>query len=349
MPQLDRLNAQLDRLADVDAGPFPLISLYLNLQTNERGRDGVEPFLRKELAERLRTYPQYCPERESLEKDAARIRDYVAGADKSLKGLAVFASSGADLFEAVPLAAPVETHQMHIDRRPHLYPLSRILDEYPRYLVLLSDSHSARIFVFALNTLERTANVENAKVKHHKQGGWAQARFQRHVENVHLLHAKEVVETVARIVREERIEKVIVAADEAIQPLLREHYPKELSERIIDLAKIDVRAPEREVLETTIAALREKDAESDRERVEALLGAYRAGGLACVGAEHTLKAFEMGQVDELVITAAAKDEAAANELVGQAKKTSAAVRFIEDATLLAPAGGVGAFLRFKVI
>jgi peptide chain release factor subunit 1 len=348
MPQLDRLNAQLDRLADVDAGPFPLISLYLNLQSNERGRDAFEPFLRKELSERLRTYPPYSPERDSLEKDAAKIRAYVATADKSLNALAVFASSGANVFEAAPLATPIEAHQMHIDRRPHLYPLAKILDEFPRYLVLLSDSHSARIFVFALNALERAASVENTKVKHHKQGGWAQARFQRHVENFHLLHAKEVVETVARIVREERIEKVIVAADESIQPLLREHYPKELSDRIIDLAKIDMRASDREILETTIAALREQDAEGDRERVEVLLGAYRAGGLACVGIDETLKAFELGQVDELVIAAAMKNESAANELVGEAKKTSAKVRFIEDATLLEPVGGVGAFLRFKL-
>jgi len=62
-------------------------------------------------------------------------------------------------------------------------------------------------------------------------------------------------------------------------------------------------APEREVLDATIDALREKDAVSDRERVEQLIGAYRGSGLAVVGVEATCKAFELGQVDELVITA----------------------------------------------
>ena len=36
------------------------------------------------------------------------------------------------------------------------------------------------------------------------------------------------------------------------------------------------------------------------------------------------------------------------ELIRLANSTSATVRFIEDATLLAPVEGVGAFLRFKL-
>src|SRR4030081_2992345 len=105
MPTTERLSAQLDRLASGGAGPFPVISLYLNLQPNEHGRDQFERFLRKELAERVQTYPAKGPERDSLERDAAKIRDYVSRLDASANGLALFASSGADLFEAIPLAA----------------------------------------------------------------------------------------------------------------------------------------------------------------------------------------------------------------------------------------------------
>src|SRR5437763_7296927 len=114
MAQLDQLSAQLDRLASFEAGPFPVISLYLNLQANAVGRDQFEPFLRKELGDRVRTYPTTGPERHSLEQDAEKIRAYLANVDRSLNGLALFASSGADLFEAVPLVAPVETHRLYI-------------------------------------------------------------------------------------------------------------------------------------------------------------------------------------------------------------------------------------------
>lgn len=151
-----------------------------------------------------------------------------------------------------------------------------------------------------------------------------------------------------------------------IVPLLRDQFPKAVAEKVVDVVRLDTHAPEDEVLAATSDVLREKDAVTDRERVDALLGAYRASGLACVGLDATLKAFELGQVDELLITAVPETidagkpvaqaeapapsaaERAADVLIQRARNTSATVRFIEDASLLAPIGGVGAFLRFKL-
>jgi len=348
MPSTEQQNAQLDRLASLDPGPFPVLSLYLNLQPNERGRDRFEPFLRKELAERLRTYPGQGPERESIEQDAEKIRSYVSQLDSSLNGLALFTSSGAGLFEAIPLAAPIDANRLYIDDLPHLYPLARVLEQFPRYLALVADTHSARIFVFAANTTVKSERIENEKTKHHKQGGWSQARYQRHTENFHLQHAKEVVDAVDRIVRDEGLDKILISGDEVIVPLLREQLPKQLAERVVDIVRLDIRTPEHEVLAATMAALRQRDAETDRERVDALLDAYRANGLGTVGAENVRRAFELGQVDELVITAAAEGSEADQQMIRLASTTAASVRFIEDATLLEPVGGVGAFLRFKL-
>jgi peptide subunit release factor 1 (eRF1) len=148
--------------------------------------------------------------------------------------------------------------------------------------------------------------------------------------------------------------------------------PKELADRVVDVLKLDIRAPERDVIEATVAAMREKDAESDRERVEALFDAYRGSGLGVVGVEDTARALEMGQVDELIITAVpseidagtigrnagdsgesasgarSAEERAADELVVKARQTAAKIRFVQDASLLQPVGGVGALLRFKL-
>ncbi len=144
----------------------------------------------------------------------------------------------------------------------------------------------------------------------------------------------------------------------------------------MDVIKLGAHAPEREILDATVAAMRVKDAETDRERVEALLGAYRANGLGCVGVDETRLALERGQVDELVIATVPEvldtdavmtgpatteaeqlpagspegtpEERVANELVVKARQTSAKIRFIEEAALMAAVGGVGAFLRFKL-
>jgi len=367
MSQIQQFSAQLDRLAAFEPGPFPVISLYLNLQADDRGRDRFEPFLRRELADRLRTYGSRAPERDSLQHDAAKVRSYIDGVEPSANGLALFACSGADLFEALPLAAPIDAHRLYVSDQPHLYPLARVLDEYPRYMAVVADTTSARIFVFAVNALERAERIQAIKTKHHKQGGWSQARYQRHVENFHAQHAKEVAEHVARIVRDDAIDKIILSGEEMVMPLLREHLPKDVAGRIVDIVRLDARAPEHDILRSTVAVLKEKDAAGDRERVDALLGEYRANGLATVGVEGTLKAFESGRVDELLVSAAPEaidvgagrpegdgrpgrtrsvEERAADTLIGAARRTAARVRFIEDVSLLQAVGGVGAFLRF---
>jgi peptide subunit release factor 1 (eRF1) len=88
-----------------------------------------------------------------------------------------------------------------------------------------------------------------------------------------------------------------------------------------------------------------------------MLDAYRAGGLGVVGVDATLGALASGQVHELLIAAdptglRARDgrpgAAVADELVARARQTDARITFIEDAGLLADAGGVGGLLRFRV-
>jgi peptide subunit release factor 1 (eRF1) len=78
------------------------------------------------------------------------------------------------------------------------------------------------------------------------------------------------------------------------------------------------------------------------------MDAYRANGLACVGVEAVRRAFELGQVDELLISASQEDSQTAEEMIAQARKTSAKIRFIQDQTLLEPVEGIGAFLRFLI-
>src|SRR5437016_4971589 len=213
MPQLDQLTAALDRVAAFDPGPFPVVSLYLNLQPDQQGRNRFDAFLRKELTERVRTY--------------------------AASGLALFACSGADFFEAFPLDPPIDRHRLYISNQAHVYPLARVLEQYAPYLVVLADTHVARIFVFALNTVQREERIEGTKTRRHKMGGWSQKRYQRHIENFHVQHAKEVVDHVARIVRDERIDRIILSCDEVILPVLREQMAKDVAERVVDVMHIE--------------------------------------------------------------------------------------------------------------
>ena len=345
------LTDRVDTLARLEPTPLPLLSLYLNTEPNSNGRPTFQTFLRKELPHRVTTYDERSPERESLERDRERIERYLAEQlQPSSRGVAMFACAGRDVFEAIQVQVPFERHQLVVSDRPFLYPLARLDEGYPRYAVLLVDTNSARIFVFGTGRLLDEINVQNAKTKHTKAGGWSQARFQRHVENVHLHHAKEVVERLDRVVTADDIDHIVLAGDEVIVPMLKEQLPEHLTQKLVDVVRLDIRSPEHEVLTATLEALRRKDDDTDEAVVRGLIDDYRAGGLALVEAQPVLEALERGQVDTVVLTAAAEripgGDDVANRLVTLARQTSAAVRFIENDSLLASVGGVGASLRY---
>jgi peptide chain release factor subunit 1 len=371
------LSEHLDRLAAFEPTPLPVLTLYLNTQPDQHGRANFEPFVRKELQARGQTFPLRSPERESFEQDAGRIRRYLRDELRpSTNGVAIFACAGQDgFFEAIQLDAPFPKNRLYVYHQPHIYELARLDDHYRRYAALIADTNSARIFVFGLRTTLAKDGVQNTKVSRTSVGGWSQARYQRHIENYHLHHAKEVIETLDRVVREEEIARLVLAGDEVIVPVLRRQLPPHLADKVVDVLRLDITTPEHEILRTTVEAMREQDARDDVERVQGLLDEYRSGGLAVVGARDTLAALVHGQVDRLFLTAsithldndmqgedwrlfaslsgldqegATPDFIIPDALVTRARQTGAGTFFIEDPALLAGVGGVGAILRFRL-
>ncbi len=373
------LRDHLDRLAAFEPNGAPVLSLYLDVRSDQTGRPNYDSFLRKTFADRARALDG--PARKSFERDVERIREYLSqDVRKSANGLAIFACSAHDdFFEAIQLDVPIDQHWLFVGSVPHLYPLARLNDQFPRYAALLVDTNSARLFVFGLGVTEAQREVRNVKTRKSSMGGWSQARYQRHLENFHLHHMKEVVDILERVVREESITQVVIACDEVAKPTLMEQLPQHVAEKVVDIVKLDIRSPEHEVLADTLEALRERDATSDTEAVERMLNAWRGSGLAVAGPEQTLQALVMGQVEELLISATPSvlrrakrlpEDAApgpvdaetsasneqvdpdllklADELVTRAQQTAARIRFIENVELLAGVGGVGALLRFMI-
>lgn len=372
------LHQLLDQLAAFTPTALPVLSLYLNAQADQHGRDSFAAFVRKALPARAKTYLLRSPARASVDRDIERIKKYLQEeVQPSINGIVIFACAGADeFFEAVQLEVPITEHQLYVDHQPHLYSLARLLDQYQRYAVLLADTNAARLFVFGTGERLQAKDIQNTKVSHTRVGGWSQARYQRHVKNYHLHHAKEVVEALGQVVQQDQIERIILAGDEVIIPVLREQMPPPLLAKVIDILRLEMTTPEHEIVQAALVALHEQDAKDDAEKVERLLDEFRSGGLAVVGVRDTLAALANGQVDELVISAtvenfqaeaeedallkarAPEEEAnesmppptviVADELVTRARQSSAHITFLENAALLTEVGGVGARLRYRL-
>jgi peptide chain release factor subunit 1 len=344
------LDDKLRELAQFESTSFPVISLYLNTQTDQHGRTNFEPFLRKELKAKAATFDVRSPELESFDEDAAKIEKWLAAElQPSSNGVAIFACSGADgFFEAIQFEAPIQQNVLTINHHPQLYPLARLSDQYPAYAAVVADTNSAHIFVFGLARTVESDTIRSEKLSRTQVGGWSQARYQRHVDNLHQQHGKEVMAHLERIVREEGIDHIIFAGDAVILPILRNELPSALAAKVVDELSLDINAPEQTVLKATLEAMRAYDSRTDAEEVQSLISAYRSGGLAVVRPEGVSKALHQGQVETLFISATFDAESQlSNDLVAGAKQTGARVRFIEDAALLAPFDGVGAALRYR--
>ena len=378
------LRQQLDELAAFRSNGFPFTSLYLNTQADQHGRDNFAPFVRKELNRRVNSFRPDSEERASFEHDVARIWNYLDNdLRRSANGLAIFASSGAGgYFNAMQFDAPIQKNEVHVSDSPHLYPLAHLIESYPRYVALVADTDIARLFVFELGRTKRTKELDNTGHSLTPDGVRTRLRYRRRLEKYNLLHAKEVASMLDRVVREEGAEYVVLAGDDLIIPLLRKELSGHVSDKIIDVLRLDIRTPEHEILKATMAALRDDNIQTDAQNVIELLDKNSAGGLAVVGVGKTLNALERGQVDELLISvpleeirfseefseelaSASKNAGApadagenngegkltpeiiADRLISLARSTNAAITFIEDAALLSDVGGVAAFLRYR--
>jgi peptide subunit release factor 1 (eRF1) len=369
----------LKKLLEFEPASAPVLSLYLDARVDEHGKRNFMPYVRKQLNERAKSYELRTPERESFDQDAERITAYLEnGIEPPLNGVAIFACSAANnYFNVGTFEAPFSRNRLFISDRPHVYPLARVIDEYRRYAVVLADTNRARIFVFATGRTVEEESVENVKTKRTSVGGWSQARYQRHEENYHLKHIKEVIDVLERVVTEEGIEHIILAGDEeTIVPLFRDQLPQSLSEKLIDAVSLNIDTPEHELLEETAKVFKRHDSVTDSEKVERLLNEYRADDLGVAGVPDTLAALSNGQVEEMLIVAAANNivydeeevkkvlklyepdqplpeelnqRIIADELVRRASLLSSArVTFIENDARLTQLGGVGGLLRYRI-
>ena len=174
-----------------------VLSLYLNLDPSEfptpRDRsvelesllDVAERALREDgldhsQKERAQARPRGSPQvlRRGSSTRAARA------------GVAIFAASGADLFEVHRLARPIRSEDS-IDDSPFIEPLDQLPGD-DGYGVLLINRQVARILAGGSPTDARGRSIVDDVHRWHDQGGWSQARYQRGIKKEtrdHLKHA----------------------------------------------------------------------------------------------------------------------------------------------------------------
>ena len=238
-----KLNNLIQTLTAIEPTETPFLSIYLNADPAEQSGNNYATWIKNELSEMAENYADDSVEAVSFNADVERILEFLENEIKpSASGIAIFANSGADdFFETIQLEVPFPNNRLFAFDRPHIFPLVRMLDQNPKYAVLWADTNKADIYIFGgendfnaqTETNSKVEEINNeTSVRRTKVGGWSQARYQRHVENFHLQHAKETVEELDKLVRKAKIEHLILCGDEhVIMPTLRPQLTKELKRK----------------------------------------------------------------------------------------------------------------------
>ena len=113
-----RQNTLIQRVVDIQPEGFPFISVYLNTETNENGKFNYDVSLKNYIREHADVFADDSADKESFTKDVGLISDYLENVDPTTKGLALFACSGSDVFEAIQFQVPFEEDTFSVLEKP---------------------------------------------------------------------------------------------------------------------------------------------------------------------------------------------------------------------------------------
>jgi peptide chain release factor subunit 1 len=307
MTVLDR--ETLRKLAEWNTNGFPVVSLYLDVDGRRFPKRADYVARADHLIRRAREEAQGMEDRahaRSVHGDAKRMWDFVSDEfDRKggVRSLTLFGCSAMGLWEELTLPAWVP-ERILIGERPYLLPAEVVLQGYEDVCLALVDREKARLFVSALDRIEEVSDVLDDVPGWHDQGGWSQARFQRHIKEHVLRHLKHVSEVLMGLFRRHRYQRLVLAGpDEVVAELERELHDY-VRRTIVARTSLPMHSSPTDVLQT----IRELEEQMERRREEEAVGRLWAEieaqtGRAVAGMVDTIAALEEGRVETLIVGA----------------------------------------------
>lgn len=301
-----RLSAALRELAAAPRGEHPVLSIYLDLSVDNTGQRQAMAALDRELARCSAELGERGPARDSFEADRARLQAYLNDElPADARGVAIFASSGAGLWGAIPLLVPLET-AVACDTMPHLFELARAIEDNETYVVAVAEGQQAQIFVLSPETIEQIdSTAARESVGRTQVGGWSQLRYQSHIGYVIQLHMNDLASSLQEAVERHGARHIVIMTNDAVKGQIRQALSPQLQELVVEMLPFD-RGAEPEALLAGLAPLREEVERKEEGELLARLEDQLAtrGGLAFAGDKDVAMALLKGQVDTLLISPA---------------------------------------------
>ena len=368
-------------LASFEAEKGCAISLYLNLDPTVSPTAGdAHVRLNSLLDEGAKSDGANLRElshdqREALRGDFDRIRQYfVHEFDRDgAHGVAIFCDSPDNVWRAFPLTEPVHD-EIKVNRQLYLAPLVPLVGRGEGALVVVVSREQGRFYRLRGGRLEEVADLSEEQPRRHDQGGWSQARYQRHVDELAQDHLRSVADELNRLVRRRRAAQVVVITTEGNWAEFSELLAQDTKNALAGWTHGEAHAGAADLLALATPVLERWRADKEKETVERWKEEAGRNGRAASGWEETLEAASDGRVELLLFRDGADREAWRCPACGRAAAAGGncpldgrtmersddgldlavhqtlvhggtvwAIRHVQD---LDPAEGIGAILRY---
>jgi peptide chain release factor subunit 1 len=292
---------QIIDLLHFESGSHPVLSFYMGIGVYKAQRKAYEIEAKDIMKKALAEAGISGEDRKHVEEDVHRIQNFLTMDFKGrARGLAIFASKPAGLWQVFRLPVTVPDRCV-INQMPFVLPVLKIVDEGRRYCVVVVDKEKARLFtVYLGEVLERT-DIFDEVPGWHKQGGMAQARFQRHIEDHVNRHLKHVADALFRLYKAEGFGHLILGGSQEVRTRFYRVLHSYLQSIVVGHITADVTSNINDITAAARKIEHETEERKAGEIAERLLGRTGQKDMTVTGLKNTVAALYEGRVHTLVL------------------------------------------------
>ena len=215
------------------------------------------------------------------------------------QGIVVFAAGLDNFWSTLALPDPVRD-RFKVGHDLYLAPLVPVVSRGDGTIVAVVGREQGHLYRLQAGRLEEIGDYWEDTPGRHDQGGWSQARYQRHIEKLVQEHVKDVAEVLDRSRRRLHVPRIVLVCSEDMRSEFTDALSAEAREALVGWAPAEAHAGPAQLLEAVTPVLEKAEAKDEAEVLARWREEVGRSARAASGWEQTLEAASDGRVEVLL-------------------------------------------------